>query len=191
MKQENIYKGCSVISDQCSSLHFFLSKFVFFMLMEFHIPLLPVLLTFLLVLFLEIKRVRKSNAKNLTQTLIPGPLKLPLIGNLHQLAGSDLPHRSLRDLARKHGPIMHLQLGEVSTVIVSSPEIAKEIMKTHDIIFSNRPLLVVPSIISYGYTDIAFSPYGNYWRQLRKVCVTELLSAARVHSFQSIREEKC
>ena len=43
---------------------------------------------------------------------------------------------------------------------------------------------------TYGYTDIAVAPYGNYWRWLRKICVTELLSAARVHSFLSIREEE-
>ncbi|XVF03639.1 hypothetical protein REPUB_Repub05bG0010400 [Reevesia pubescens] len=159
------------------------------MLMEFHIPLFPVLFTFLLVLFMAIRRVRKSKTKNLTRRLIPGPSKLPLIGNMHQLAGS-LPHRCLRDLARKHGPIMHLQLGQISTVVVSSPEIAEEIMKTHDIIFAYRPLLVVAMIITYKCTDISFAPYGSYWRHLRKICMSELMSAARVHSFQSIREEE-
>lgn len=155
------------------------------MLMELHLPLFPVLFTFLIILFMAIKRVRKSK----TRSLIPGPHKLPLIGNLHQLAGS-LPHRRLTDLARKHGPIMHLQMGETSTVVVSSPEFAAEIMKTHDTIFAYRPALVVPRITTYEYTDIAFAPYGSYWRQLRKICMSELLSASRVSSFQSIRAEE-
>ncbi|XVE50824.1 hypothetical protein DITRI_Ditri01bG0194600 [Diplodiscus trichospermus] len=159
------------------------------MLMEFHIPLLQVLFTFLL-LFMAIKRARQSKTKNLSRIRVPGPWKLPLIGNLHQLAGSGLPHRSLRDMASKHGPIMHLQLGEVSTVVVSSPEIAKEIMNTHDIIFASRPLLIVPKITTYDYTDIVFAPYGSYWRKLRKICMSELLGAGRVRSFQSIREEE-
>ncbi|MBA0728333.1 hypothetical protein Golax_001238, partial [Gossypium laxum] len=159
--------------------------------MEFRIPLFQIIISFLLVLFMAaIKSVRKSKARNLTQKLIPGPRKLPLIGNLHQLAGPGLLHRTLRDLATKHGPIMHLQLGQVSTVVVSSAEMAKEIMKTHDIVFANRPFLVVAMITTYECTDIAFSPYGNYWRHLRKICTEELLSAARVNSFQSIREEE-
>ena len=44
--------------------------------------------------------------------------------------------------------------------------------------------------ISYDFTDIIFSPYGNYWRELRKICTMELLSPMRVQTFRSIREEE-
>ncbi|KAL2956296.1 hypothetical protein AAZX31_18G077500 [Glycine max] len=84
---------------------------------------------------------------------------------------------------------MHLKLGEVSNIIVSSPEMAKEIMKTHDIIFSNRPQILVAKV-AYNAKDIAFSPCGSYWRQLRKMCKEELLASKRVQCFRSIREEE-
>ncbi|AES70593.1 cytochrome P450 family 71 protein [Medicago truncatula] len=56
---------------------------------------------------------------------------------------------------------MHLQLGEVYLIIVSSAEYAKEIMKTHDVIFVSRPLTLTSEIIFYDSTNIGFPPYGD------------------------------
>ncbi|XP_051133899.1 salviol synthase-like [Andrographis paniculata] len=121
--------------------------------------------------------------------LPPGPRKFPVIGNLHNLVSFRPPYRVLADLAAKYGPMMHLQLGQISTVVVSSSDVAKEFLKTHDITFANRPSFFAINIICYGPTSIAFSPYGEYWRQLRKICTVELLSTRRVQSFRPIREE--
>lgn len=63
-------------------------------------------------------------------------------------------------------------------------------MKNHDVIFANRPTVTAAKRIFYGCRSIAFSPYGEYWRKIRKICVLELLSFRRVQSFQFIREEE-
>ncbi|EOY13947.1 Cytochrome P450 [Theobroma cacao] len=120
--------------------------------------------------------------------LPPGPPKLPLIGNLHLLVGTQ-PHRCLARLAQKYGPVMLLQLGEVSTVVISSPEAAKQVMKTHDSVFSERPFLYAAQFITYNFRDIVFAR-GDYRRQIRKICVLEMLSQKRVQSFRPIREEE-
>ncbi|CAA2967282.1 cytochrome P450 71A8-like [Olea europaea subsp. europaea] len=120
--------------------------------------------------------------------LPPSPSKLPIIGNLHQL--SSLPHHSLQYLARKHGPLMLLHFGSEPALIVSSADAAREIMKTHDIIFSNRPDSSVARRLLYDGKDLSIAPYGEYWRQLKSIFVLQLLSNKRVQSFRAIREEE-
>ncbi|KAF3431120.1 hypothetical protein FNV43_RR25850 [Rhamnella rubrinervis] len=118
----------------------------------------------------------------------PSPKALPIIGHLHLLA--DLPHMSLTTLAHKLGPIIHLRLGRVPTLIVSSAHYARLVLKTHDHIFATRPQLLAAQCLSFGCSDVTFSPYGPYWRQARKICVTELLSTKRVSSFKTVRDEE-
>ncbi|CAI9087872.1 OLC1v1022058C1 [Oldenlandia corymbosa var. corymbosa] len=133
------------------------------------------------------KNSKKSNVSCRRKSLPPGPQKLPFIGSLH-LMGT-LPHQNLAKLANKYGPLMHIQLGEISAIVVSSPQMAKEITKTHDLAFASRPKLLAFEIVCYGSKDIAFTPYGDYWRQMRKICIIELLSAKNVRSFDKIRQD--
>ncbi|KAK3017882.1 hypothetical protein RJ639_004686, partial [Escallonia herrerae] len=153
------------------------------MLQYFHWP--AFLLTSFLFMHMIAKHLKRSKSR-----LPPGPQEFPLIGNLHQLIGSALPHHALRDLAQKHGPIMHLKLGELTAIIISTPEAAEAALKTHELNLAQRPILAAVKAMSYGGFGVVFSPYGKYWKQLRKICTMELLSAKRVRSFRSVREEE-
>ncbi|XP_051118017.1 cytochrome P450 71AU50-like [Andrographis paniculata] len=124
--------------------------------------------------------------KTARNAMPPGPRGLPILGHLH-LLGSN-PHRVLHDLARKHGPIMGLRLGSVPTVVVSSPAAAELVLRTHDATFAGRPRQDGFQYISYGQKNLAFGPYGPYWREMRKLCTAELLSTVKINQFLPMRE---
>ncbi|KAM5585820.1 cytochrome P450 736A117-like [Rosa sericea] len=123
-----------------------------------------------------------------SSSLPPSPRKFPVIGNLHQLGLH--PHRSLQALAQIHGPLMLLHFGSMPVLIVSSAEAACEIMKTHDLSFSDRPKIAFFKKLLYNFKDVATAPYGDYWRRLKSICVLNLLSKSRVRSFRYVREEE-
>ncbi|CAI9094354.1 OLC1v1030079C1 [Oldenlandia corymbosa var. corymbosa] len=141
------------------------------------------ILPFLLFLHLQKKhKTRKIHRP-------PGPPGLPFIGNLHQF-DSLKPHLFLKNLSQKYGPLMSLRLGSRKVVVISSAKIAKEALTTHDLVVSNRPRLVSHQKYSYNGLEVAFSPYGEYWRKMRKLTVLHLLSAKRVQSFHPIIEDE-
>ncbi|PHU25615.1 Cytochrome 71D6 [Capsicum chinense] len=130
-----------------------------------------------------------KNSNSQTKKLPPGPWKFPFIGSMHLMVGG-IPHRVFRELAQKYGLLMHFEVDEVSAIIATSAEVANQVPKTHDLAFVCRPKFMGIDIICYGSRDIAYIPYGEYWRQMRKICLMELLSAKNVRPFSSIRHDE-
>ncbi|KAH9720529.1 cytochrome P450 71A22 [Citrus sinensis] len=139
--------------------------------------------------FVLILLIKQKTSKAQATRLPPGPWKLPLIGNLHQLTG-DSPHVSLQKLSNEYGPLVFLQLGSLPTLVISSADVARDIFRTHDLIFSGRPELYAAKIFSYNCSNITFAPYGEYWRGIRKIAILVLLGSKRVQSFQAMRNEE-
>nr|D1MI46.1 RecName: Full=Geraniol 8-hydroxylase; AltName: Full=Cytochrome P450 76B10; AltName: Full=Geraniol 10-hydroxylase; Short=SmG10H [Swertia mussotii]ACZ48680.1 geraniol 10-hydroxylase [Swertia mussotii] len=123
-----------------------------------------------------------------SKNLPPGPSPLPLIGNLHLLG--DQPHKSLAKLAKKHGPIMGLQLGQVTTIVVTSSGMAKEVLQKQDLAFSSRS---IPNAIhahdQYKYSVI-WLPVASRWRGLRKALNSNMFSGNRLDANQHLRSRK-
>ncbi|KAG6469864.1 cytochrome P450 71A1-like [Zingiber officinale] len=132
---------------------------------------------------------REARTNPAIQKLPPGPAKLPVIGNLHQIRGN-LLHQWLWEISKQYGPFMHLKLGQVSAVVVSSATLARDVLKTFDLACCSRPHNVATSELSYHGSDIAFSPYGEGWSQLRKLCTVEFFSHRKINSFMSVREDE-
>ncbi|CAI0435754.1 unnamed protein product [Linum tenue] len=92
----------------------------------------------------------------------PGPRGLPVVGYLPFLRRNDL-HRQLTSLAETHGPIYTIQGLNRSLVVVSSPDLAKEVLRVNESIFSTRPIPIVGRILTYGGIDLANLSYGPDW----------------------------
>nr|CAB3445876.1 unnamed protein product [Digitaria exilis] len=148
-------------------------------------------LYFLLALPLPLLLLNKLKRRGNGLRLPPGPWRLPVIGSLHHFHPSILPHHAMADVARRFdAPLIYIKLGEVPVVIASSPDAAREVMKTHDVNFATRPWSPTTEVFKVDGEGLVFARYGKLWRQLRKISILELLSVRRVQSFRGVREEE-
>lgn len=125
-----------------------------------------------------------ENSKNLP----PGPTQWPIIGSLHLLG--DQPHQSLAKLAKIHGPIMSLKLGQTTTLVISSPEAAKEVLQKKDLDFANRHVPNGLHAHNYSGHAVTFLPVGTPWRALRKIINANIASGKSLDANQHLRNQK-
>lgn len=140
----------------------------------------------LVLAFALIKLLRSFS--NRGKKLPPGPFQLPIIGNLTILG--KLPHQSLAKLAQIHGPIMHLRLGRLSTIVISSPTIAQQIFQKQDITFSSRFTQDALRACDHFQYSLIWSPVGPRWRSLRKLVTSAMFSVNKLDANQQLRGRK-
>eukprot|EP00257_Ricinus_communis_P022343 XP_015582042.1 licodione synthase [Ricinus communis] len=139
--------------------------------------------SFAFILFIVIYFIQKKQWQNLP----PSPTALPIIGHLHLLR--PLIHHSFRDISSRYGPLIYLKLGSVPCVVASTPELAKEFLKTHELTFSARKRSIAIDHLTYN-SSFAFSPYGPYWRFIKKISAFELLGNRMLNQFLPIRRKE-
>ncbi|WRX31202.1 Cytochrome P450 - like 10 [Theobroma cacao] len=121
--------------------------------------------------------------------LPPSPaLSLPIIGHLHLIKRP--LHRTLAKLSQQHGPVLFFHFGSRPVVVVSSPSAAEECFTKNDVIFANRPRLLAGKHLGYDYTTLLWAPYGDHWRNLRRMASLEILSSNRVQKNLGIRMDE-
>lgn len=152
--------------------------------MDYILLILTILVTILITKICL--RLSKPN-KNLP----PSPrICFPIIGHLHLLR-QPLLHRTLRRLSYSFGPVFSLRLGSRFTVIVSSPAAAEECFLTkNDIILANRPRYIMGKYVAYDYTSMVTAPYGDHWRNLRRITALEVFSTNRLNGSAEIRQDE-
>lgn len=163
-----------------------MSKLVFAAVSEGEVATTIVIITSLISIFWLVWIVLTSKDSN--PPLPPGPQPLPLLGNLLSL-DPEL-HSYFADIAKTYGPISRLWLGKKLGILITSPALAHEVLKLNDIVFANRDVPVAGKEATYGGNNIVWTPYGDQWRMLRKICVREMLSNQVLDSVYSIRRKE-
>ncbi|KAJ4954939.1 hypothetical protein NE237_011722 [Protea cynaroides] len=151
-------------------------------------PLASILLLFftsLVVLFLIPIIFRRRNWRNAP----PGPRGWPILGYLPYLTKGNI-HGILFNLSKTYGPFYSLPLGQKPGIVITSPEVAQEILKHKEASFSSRTITEAVRTITYDATSCVFVPHSERWRLLRKIFNTELFSSRAIQLLQPARREQ-
>lgn len=129
----------------------------------------------------------KSTKGGRSASAIPGPTGLPFVGLGYAFA-SETTHRILSKVATslQATPLMAFSVGMTRFIIASEPETAKEILNSSE--FADRPVKESAYELLF-HRAMGFAPFGDYWRNLRRISATHLFSPRRIACFGGFREE--
>ncbi|KAH7279805.1 hypothetical protein KP509_37G038100 [Ceratopteris richardii] len=144
----------------------------------------PFIVLSLLVLLLLPKLLRRFAAN-----LPPGPLGLPFIGCLYRYAQGITP-QTLAYLTSKYGDIFMVKLGQRNVVIVSSPELATEVLHTNGVEFASRTRSLLFNVITGTGQDLVFADYGEHYKNVRKICTPPFFSGKAIQRCREGWEEE-
>lgn len=102
----------------------------------------------------------------------------------------DKPHQSLARLAKSYGPVMSLKLGQSTTIVISSPELAREVLMKKDQDFCSRPLPDAMRVLNHCDASLVWLPANQRWKNLRTICSTQLFVSQRLDCNTGLRQKK-
>ncbi|KAK1412880.1 hypothetical protein QVD17_34463 [Tagetes erecta] len=149
---------------------------------------LAVYFTIFLACLISILFTNLYKSSRVKSHLPPAPFRLPIIGHLHLL--SPILHQSFHKLSTRHGPVYQLFLGSTPCVVVSSPEAAKEFLKTHEHAFLDRPHNSLVKYFAYGGEGFIFARYGTYWKFMKKIIMSEVLNGKKLDLLSPVRHDE-
>ncbi|XP_071693592.1 cytochrome P450 78A5-like [Rutidosis leptorrhynchoides] len=157
-----------------------------FPLLPFHLPLYVVVLLSIFTFFLFPGGLAWALSKSCSKPSISGPSGFPILGLLFTFTSS-LTHIHLSKLSKSFNAtsLMSFSVGFTRFIISSEPETAKEILNSSA--FADRPVKESAYELLF-HRAMGFAPYGEYWRNLRRISSTYLFSPKRITTFGKFRE---
>lgn len=146
------------------------------------------ILGILALLFYKLWKHDETSVHRSRRILAPEPSgALPFIGHIHLLGGKRTLARTWGALADKYGPIFTIRLGVYPALIISNHEAVKECFTINDRVLASRPRSNAGTYLGYDHAGFGFAPYGEYWREMRKLAMIELLSTRRLEKLKHVQ----
>ncbi|KAL7087207.1 hypothetical protein ACP275_13G053400 [Erythranthe tilingii] len=117
--------------------------------------------------------------------LPPGPRGWPVFGNMFQLGS--MPHKTIAGLKSHYGPVVWLRIGSINTMALLTARAAAELFKNHDASFAERTITDVMTSHNFHKAALSLSPYGPYWRSMKRMMTVEMLVHKRIVETEPIR----
>ncbi|KAJ6500292.1 cytochrome P450 [Mycena vulgaris] len=115
----------------------------------------------------------------------PGPWRLPIIGNIHQIRKH--PWIMFSKWTKTYGPIFHINIAGQDTIILGSHKVAADLLDRRSGIYSGRPRNIVTRLLT-GDLVYAFGQTTPIWRRMRKASHERVLlrpqMAEQYHTLQ-------
>lgn len=116
---------------------------------------------------------------------LPGPPRLPLIGNLRQLRRIDRTHLTMEAWCRRYGPMVRFDLGRTRAVLIGDPEEIDAVLRDRPDGF--RRVRQFESVFEESRSPGVLSQEGDDWRRSRRLVVTALNSNHLHRYFHVVR----
>ncbi|KAG2152614.1 cytochrome P450 [Suillus bovinus] len=121
----------------------------------------------ILLFFGAVKALSKSTRRRNKLSLPPGPVPLPVLGNILSVDSRE-PWLTYTDLGAAYGDLVFLRMIDESIVVVNSQHVAEALLDKRSRIYSNRPYLA--TVEPYGFSiSFGFMNYGYEWRLCRRI----------------------
>ena len=113
---------------------------------------------------------------------LPGPRRLPVLGNAHQIRTTRL-HVILENWARRHGPVFRFDLGPNPVVVFGDPAPIAAMLRARPDTF--RRWTVMGEVIGEMGIEGPLNAEGDAWRRQRRLSVTAL-NTDHLHRFYDV-----